>query len=129
MSSDPLLAHLTARLPAYLDALRQMVQVNSFTENRPGVERVADLTADLFAALGFRAERVPADAPRFARHLLLSRPGRSSRRVALVSHLDTVYPPEEEAAQGFTWRDEGERLYGPGTSDIKGGTVVAFMAL
>jgi glutamate carboxypeptidase len=129
MPTDPLLEHLTARLPDSLDALRQLVQVNSFTENRAGVELVGDLTAELFAPLGFRAERVPSADPRYARHLLLRRPGLTPRHVALVSHSDTVFTPQEEADQGFAWRDEGERIYGPGMVDIKGGTVVAFMAL
>jgi glutamate carboxypeptidase len=122
-------AYLDARLPFYLDALKSMVAVNSFTLNVEGVEQTAALTADLFAGLGFTAEHVPSADARFARHLLLTRPGPPGKRVALVSHLDTVYPPEEEALEGFTWREEGPRIYGPGTADIKGGTVVAFMAL
>jgi glutamate carboxypeptidase len=43
--------------------------------------------------------------------------------------LDTVFSPEEEAHNQFTWRVEGDRVYGPGTVDIKGGTVMIFMVL
>jgi glutamate carboxypeptidase len=129
MPANRLRDHLSARLPDYLDALRQAVGVNSFTENPAGVNRVGDCTAELFAPLGFRAERVPSADSRFGRHLFLRRAGHPGRHVAFVSHLDTVYPPEEEITQGFTWREEGDRLYGPGTADIKGGTLVAYMAL
>jgi glutamate carboxypeptidase len=127
--SEAVRAHLSARLGDYLAALRNGVAVNSFTENPAGVARLANWTAALFAPLGFAAERVASAGGRFGPHLFLHRPGRSGRHVALVSHLDTVYPPEEELAQGFVWREEGDRLYGPGVADIKGGTVVAFMAL
>jgi glutamate carboxypeptidase len=129
MPANRLRAHLSARLPDYLGALREAVDVNSFTENPAGVNRVGDRTAELFAPLGFRGERVPSSDSRFGRHLFLTRPGPPRRHVAFVSHLDTVYPPEEEVTQGFTWREEGDRLYGPGTADIKGGTLVAYMAL
>jgi glutamate carboxypeptidase len=61
--------------------------------------------------------------------LLLTRLGTSNRKLGLISHLDTVFPPEEEAANNFAWRPEGDRVYGPGTVDIKGGTVMIFMVL
>jgi glutamate carboxypeptidase len=46
-----------------------------------------------------------------------------------VSHLDTVYAPEEEARHGFVWREEDDRIEGPGVADIKGGTVLIWLAL
>jgi glutamate carboxypeptidase len=48
-----------------------------------------------------------------------------------VTHLDTVFPPEEEERNGFHWLEapsEG-RIYGPGTVDIKGGTALIWMML
>jgi glutamate carboxypeptidase len=47
----------------------------------------------------------------------------------MVSHLDTVFPPEEEARNNFHWLREGDRIYGPGTHDIKGGTVMMWLVL
>ena len=107
MLADLLLAHLRSRLPAALDLLRRMVEINSFTANAAGIDTVAAVTAEAFAPLGFRAEFVPADNPAFGRHLFLNRPGPSARHVALVSHLNTVFPPEEEVAEDFRWRREG----------------------
>ncbi|MFQ5576193.1 MAG: M20/M25/M40 family metallo-hydrolase [Anaerolineae bacterium] len=120
---------LQPRLPHYLDLLEQMVAVNSFTENPAGVNAVGQLTAAAFAELGFAAETVQAENPAFGEHLILTRPGRTGRKIGCVSHLDTVFPPEEEAAHNFTWRPERDRIYGPGTVDIKGGTVVMLMTL
>lgn len=124
--------YVEGREAHYLDLLRRMVEINSFTLNRDGVENLADLTADAFAPLGFQAEKVPARNPAFGRHLVLTREARgtpSAPRIGLVSHLDTVFPPEEEKLHDFAWREEGDRIYGPGTVDIKGGTVVAYMML
>ena len=105
---------LDALLPAALDALRQMVAVNSFTLNAAGVNQVGDLTAALFEPLGFTSERPQAIAcsaaprPPLGRHLILTRPGTSGRRIGLVGHLDTVYTAEEEQANDFTWRVAGD---------------------
>lgn len=123
--------HLRREEPSYFELLRHMVRINSFTAHRDGVNALAELTAVSFEKLGFSAESVPPDNPEYGDHLVLTRPGRdpSGPRIALVSHLDTVYSPAEEARHGFVWREDGDRIYGPGTVDIKGGTVVAYMTL
>jgi glutamate carboxypeptidase len=125
----PLVDFLHAQMPAALDLLQQMVGINSFTGNRTGVNRLGRLTAECFAPLGFAAEFVPSQNPQHGDHLVLTRPGEATRSVALVSHLDTVFPPEEEERHDFRWRPEGERIYGPGTHDIKGGTVMMWLGL
>lgn len=123
--------YLENKLPYYLDLLQQMVAINSFTANPAGVNRLGRLTADIFANLGFEAETVPHENPLYGDHLILTRPGRSAgaRRVGFVSHLDTVFPASEEKENDFRWREEGDRIYGPGTVDIKGGTVLMLMVL
>ncbi|MFM8360339.1 MAG: M20/M25/M40 family metallo-hydrolase, partial [Verrucomicrobiota bacterium] len=60
---------------------------------------------------------------------MLTRTGTGGPTLALVSHLDTVFPPEEEARNQFRWQPEGDRIYGPGTHDIKGGTVMMWLVL
>ena len=106
-----------------------MVEINSYTGNRDGVNKLGRFTAECFADLGFAAEHVPSANPEWGDHLVLIRRGRSPRTVALVSHLDTVFPPEEEIRNNFQWRPEGGRIYGPGTHDIKGGTVMMHLVL
>ncbi|GAB4189777.1 MAG: M20 family metallopeptidase [Roseiflexaceae bacterium] len=122
-------AHLNARLPGYLDLLRRMVAINSFTANPAGVNALGELTAEVFAGLGFRAEFIQAVDPAYGRHLVLTRPGQGGPLIGMVSHLDTVFPPEEELRNDFVWREEDGRVYGPGTVDIKGGTVMILMVL
>ena len=126
---------LEQRLDFYLDLLRQMVEINSFTTNTAGVNALGELTANIFSDLGFEAEFVQAANPDYGKHLFLLREGRSSPdgvtppRVGMISHLDTVFSSEEENANDFKWRPEGDRIYGPGSVDIKGGTVMCYMVL
>lgn len=116
-------------MPATLEMLRQMVGINSYTGNPQGVDRLGRVTAECFAPLGFAAEFVPSTYPAWGAHLVLTRRGRSAKSIALVSHLDTVFPPDEETRNNFRWQREGDRIFGPGTQDIKGGTAMMWLVL
>jgi glutamate carboxypeptidase len=120
---------LAGQMPAALEMLRKMVGINSFTSNREGINQLGRLTAECFALLGFTAGFVPSVNGEWGNHLVMTRAGRSSKSIALVSHLDTVFPPEEELANAFHWQVAGDRAFGPGTLDIKGGTVMMWLVL
>jgi glutamate carboxypeptidase len=120
---------LNGQMPGAIEMLRQMVGINSYTANPDGVNQLARLTADCFTPLGFTAEFIPSTNPAWGNHLVLTRRGRSPWSIALVSHLDTVFPPEEEARNNFRWQVEGDRIFGPGTHDIKGGSVMMWLVL
>ena len=122
---------LRAQMPEAMDWLRRMVGINSFTANAEGVNWLGGLTAECFGQLGFQPEFIPSEIPHYGRHLFLSRQGTGAKRVVLVTHLDTVFPPDEELRNNFRWEEAPaeSRIYGPGTVDIKGGTVLIWMIL
>jgi len=126
---ESLRAVLNQQLPDALQMLERMVGINSFTTNRDGVNRLARFTAECFAPLGFLPQFVPSRFSEYGDHLVLTRRGRTPVNLALISHLDTVFPPEEEARNNFRWSVEGDRIYGPGTNDIKGGTALMWLML
>lgn len=126
---ETLNSFLSLKLTDYLDILRQMVAINSFTANSGGVNLLGEFTANTFAPLGFEAEAIPSVNPKYGRHMFLKRAGNTNSTIALISHLDTVFAPEEEIQNQFHWRIEKDRAYGPGTVDIKGGTVMILMVL
>lgn len=130
MNPERSLSSAERHLPAALDLLRRLVATNSFTTNAAGVAEVARITAEAFAPLGFSAGFVPCERPGTGPHLFLSREGEGDP-VVLVTHSDTVFPPEEETANGFRWdeRPAEGRIYGPGTIDNKGGTALIWLIL
>ena len=129
-STVPIEKFLKDNLPSYLDLLRQMVAINSFTANPDGVNRLGELTAEFFAPLGFQADTVQSVNPQYGKHVILTRQGElPAYPLAMISHLDTVFSPDEEKRHDFAWRPAGERIFGPGTVDIKGGTLVMYMLL
>lgn len=129
-ATEPLSSYCREQLPAMLEFLREMVGINSFTENAHGIDRLGALVATHFAPLGFEALFEPAARAGFGSHLVLKRRGNpDAPTVALISHLDTVFTEEEEKRNDFTWREAGTRIYGPGTNDIKGGTALLHLTL
>jgi glutamate carboxypeptidase len=136
----PVQKYLQDHLSSYLELLRQMVAINSFTSNAEGVNRLAEFTTEAFSSLGFEAEFIQSPNSNYGKHLFLTRkaatlkPSSKSRRdeyktIALISHLDTVFSPEEERINNFSWHRVDDRIYGPGTVDIKGGTVMIYMVM
>jgi len=123
--------YFDSRLPGYIDLLRQMVEINSFTTNPNGVNQLGKLTAGVYKSVGFEPEFVQSTNPDFGQHLFLHHPSGSTAKksIALVSHLDTVFSPDEEQMNEFTFRRSGDKIYGPGSVDIKGGTVLVLMVL
>ena len=121
--------YLVSHLPDYLNLLQEWVAINSFTTNREGVDELGRVTAVSFSKLGFTAEHIRSQNSVYGHHLVMTRPGKSGRTIGLVSHLDTVFPRDEEIRNNFAWREAGERTYGPGTVDIKGGTLIIYMMM
>jgi glutamate carboxypeptidase len=138
ISKDQLSQYINSKLPIYLDLLQTMVSINSFTQNQEGVNRLGEFTSNVFSPLGFKSRFIPSTYSNFGNHLLLQH--ESSHRVdqsldsvyptlILVSHLDTVFSSEDEKSNDFNWRPMGDYIYGPGTVDIKGGTMMIYIIM
>ncbi len=116
---------LEDKLPKMEDALATLVEKNSFTENRDGGLAVGALLAELFSGPHLTLERT--SSAKFADHLVWSSAWqpKMERRIALVGHLDTVFPPG--TFEGY--KRDGDLARGPGVLDMKGGLVVIAYAL
>jgi glutamate carboxypeptidase len=120
MSSSSLAAALewlSAQAISMTELVGRLVRQNSFTQNRPGVNGVADLMAVELEGLSLSLERIPS--ARFGDHLAFSGPA-PGQPVFLVGHLDTVFPPGH--FDGFEC--DGQVARGPGVFDMKGGLAV-----
>jgi glutamate carboxypeptidase len=110
-------AEIAARAERELEAL---VAVSSPSGDIPGAEEAIALCVALLPSQA-RVERVPCSTPRSAPDLIARIAGTGSRRMLLLGHLDTVIGHASHAPL----RRDGDRLYGPGTADMKGGVVLA----
>ncbi|RIK46715.1 MAG: peptidase M20 [Chloroflexi bacterium] len=123
--TDRLVTHLETRLEAYLADLASLASIDSGSYDKPGVDAVQTWLGQRLAALGCTIQRLPHD--RFGDTLIARIAGSGSGRVLLLGHADTVYPPGTGAARPL--RQEGDRLLGPGTCDMKAGLLSGIYAL
>jgi len=116
-----------ARAAWMIHALRQMVEVESPSDDKAAVDRAVVLVAKLAAGLG---GRVKIHKQKQFGDVLELRfgPARSSRKpILLLGHLDTVWPLGTLA--GMPWREQDGRIYGPGVLDMKAGVAMALTAV
>jgi glutamate carboxypeptidase len=111
-----------------LEGLRSWVECESPTFDAGAVDRMIDLVASELAATGAAVERVPGRMgfggcvrARFA-HKRADDPG-----ILIVGHMDTVHPIG--TLQDLPWRREGDKCFGPGIYDMKGGNYLALEAV
>jgi glutamate carboxypeptidase len=121
-----MVAFLKAHQSDSVALLEEVVNINSGTMNFAGVRKVAETFAPQFEALGFKTHWTEGAPFKRAGHLIAERTG-SGPHILLIGHLDTVFEPNHPF-QKFERVDENI-LKGPGTSDMKGGIVVAIAAL
>lgn len=115
--------HAAREQGAAVALLEKSVNLESPTENLDGVRAVGEVFAAELRAIGFETRWVemPGDMKR-AGHLVAQSKGKRGKRLLLLGHLDTVLAGER-------FRREGERAYGTGSTDMKGGIVVMIQAL
>ena len=88
------------------------------------MNEIADRCVARFQAGGWKASRSPhaptGEEPQLGDLVVGRLEGAGGPRVLMIGHTDTVFDPGTAAARPF--RIEGDRAYGPGVSDMKGGT-------
>ncbi len=114
---------LDDKLPAIEEQLAALVAVNSFTDNADGGRRVGALLREAFTIKGLECELHPS--ARYADHLVFGMGMGEVPSIALVGHLDTVFPPD--TFEGY--RRDGDLRRGPGVLDMKSGLLVVAWAL
>ena len=112
------LRHFEERKDEIVQTIRQLVEIESPSDNKLAVDRLSALLAGRFEGLGGHAKF--HRAREFGDHLQVDFEGkRSGKPVLLLGHYDTVYPVGTLSTMPFRIADG--RLWGPGTLDMKSG--------
>jgi glutamate carboxypeptidase len=125
-ADEKLLAAARAAQPAVVESLKAMVAIESGTMDAPGLGRMTDYAEARLKALDLQVERNPSSTGK-SEVLVARASGSGRRKLMLIAHLDTVYWPGTLATQPI--KQEGNKLYGPGIADDKGGVAVILHTL
>jgi glutamate carboxypeptidase len=110
----------------HISVLSEWIGIESFTRDVAGVNRMMDLVQADASVEGIACERLPGrDGLGDAVVLRAGQQNGHPSRL-LLAHLDTVHPAG--TLQKLPVRVYGDRLYGPGAYDMKGGAYCAFQA-
>jgi len=123
---DKVLRAADARADDAVALLRSWVETNSYSASVDGVNRMGALLKEAFDLPGLALEVQPGNG--VGDHLCWRTPAwdrADGGGVLLVGHHDTVFPPG--TFEG--WEQDGDRVRGPGTLDMKGGLCIIRTAL
>jgi glutamate carboxypeptidase len=125
---ESLRSAITADLPAYLDDLARLVNIDCGTYTPEGVDEVGRWTARFLGQLGAEIDVRPDPDGRFGSTIVATFQGKADGpRVLLVGHMDTVFDTGTAAARPF--RIDDGVAYGPGVNDMKAGLLAGLYAL
>ncbi|MDB5877881.1 MAG: carboxypeptidase [Variovorax sp.] len=121
----------TSEQPAVVKTLEQLVNIETGTGDVEGIAVAGKYLEDHLKALGFAVTRHKAASPAVGDNIVGrlkgALDGKGGKSLLLISHMDTVYPRGMLAKAPF--RIEGNRAYGPGIADDKGGNAVILHTL
>lgn len=121
-----LLSQAQAEQPAYLQTLKSLVSVDTGTGTQEGLEQISALLVKRLTDLGAKVETFPATLSA-GNNIIGTFKGSGTKDFLLMVHYDTVFGPGTAAKRPF--RTEGDRAYGPGVADAKGGVAMILHAI
>jgi glutamate carboxypeptidase len=109
-----------------LDGIRRWVEIETPTEVPAQVNKLADVVALGYRDLPVTIERI-AGRSGCGDHLVMrSSWGQDAPGILVLSHLDTVHPLG--FIERLPFKIDGDRAFGPGIYDMKGGAYLAYHA-
>jgi glutamate carboxypeptidase len=119
------LAYFKEHRDEIVSTIRDLVEIESPSDNKTAVDEVAEAIAHKFSQLGGEVRFHRAND--FGSHLQVNFGGKSAKPVLLLGHYDTVYPLGTLA--NMPCRAVHNRLTGPGVLDMKSGIALMLHAL
>jgi len=117
----------TAEKPAVIKTLENLVNIETGTGDAEGLEAAGKYLEEQLKSLGFTVTRSKSAGIVVGDNIVGKIKGKGGKNLLLISHMDTVYLKGILAKAPF--RVEGDKAYGPGIADDKGGNAVIIHTL
>lgn len=119
--TEPLIDWLNSQQENMLALLGTLVDIDSNSFDKAGVDRVGAQLIDFFDVHDIPHETIGLDKHGDAIRAIVAG-GDGNRPILLCGHRDTVFPTGEVIKRPF--RTEGGKAFGPGVADMKPGLVI-----
>ena len=110
----------------YITLLEEFCLIESPTDYKEGVDAAGNYIVEKAKAFGWKIEKQEQKISGDCICITMN-PDATEKPVCLSGHVDTVHPVGMFGTPAA--RRDGEKIYGPGATDCKGGVVAAFMAM
>ena len=117
----------TAEQPAVVKTLEQLVNFETGTGNAEGLAAAGTYLEGQLKTLGFTVTRHKSAGLVVGDNIVGKLKGKGGKNLLLMAHMDTVYVKGTLAKSPF--RVEGNKAFGPGIADDKGGIAVILHTL
>jgi len=121
-----LLKKAEAEQKSYLATVKELVDIDTGTGQAPGLKTVSAVLVERLKALGAQVTTTSA-SPSAGDNIVGTLKGTGTKTFLLMVHYDTVFGPGTAAKRPF--KLDGERAYGPGVADAKGGVAMILHSL
>jgi glutamate carboxypeptidase len=112
---------------AIIKDLETFVNIDTGTGYEEGLKKYQGILIERLKAMGAEVKATEVDKPVAGYNIIATFTGTGKGSILLLAHADTVWGVGEVAKRPF--RIEGDKAFGPGVSDDKGGLVLVLYAL
>ncbi|KZE38570.1 carboxypeptidase [Bhargavaea cecembensis] len=116
---------LNSRQDEMLGLLEQLVNIDSGSRNKAGIDKVGSILKEAYINLGFDVQTVRQDVQ--GDHLIIRHNEAKHPEILIVAHMDTVFRDGTAKERPFSVRDG--RAFGPGVIDMKASLVSLLYAV
>jgi glutamate carboxypeptidase len=118
----------TKEAPSLVATLEKLVNIETGSTNAKGMEAMGQFLTSEFQNIGATVSRVkPTIATSVGENFVAQWKGAGTGKVLMIAHMDTVYA--EGTLTKAPFRIDGNRAFGPGIADDKGGIATIIHAV
>jgi len=131
MNARQMVAQAEEAMEQYLADLKTLVNIDSGTYTKAGVDAVGAYLQERFQAFGFSTRFNVQE--QYGNHLIATHTGNAAHgpRILLIGHMDTVFSEGEAQRRPFAISEQngGRIATGPGVLDMKSGLLIGMYGL
>ena len=119
---EKLFEQIEAREEEMIQELEQLVNIDSGSYTKTGVDQIISRYEEIYTGLGFETEIKVNEEQ--GNNLIARRAGELDGNWLFLAHVDTVFTEGTADSRPFKLDKEADRAYGPGVCDMKSGVVI-----